>query len=168
MLWRFPVLMLNVTRLQDLVSTDVMHAHFARHGLSVQWVENGLAIPGSHWGDEEAGLIENCLFVRADTPVHSALHEGGHWLLMPDERRAQLHTNAGGTLAEENAVCYLQVLMADSIDGYDRATLFKDMDAWGYSFRLGSAMRWFDEDATDALEWLQVRQPELLKQYGCR
>jgi len=33
-----------------------------------------------------------------------------------------------------------------------------DMDAWGYSFRLGSAARWFAEDAADALEWLQRRQ----------
>jgi hypothetical protein len=29
------------------------------------------------------------------------------------------------------------------------------MDAWGYTFRLGSAARWFDEDASDARQWLQ-------------
>jgi hypothetical protein len=28
------------------------------------------------------------------------------------------------------------------------------MDEWGYSFRLGSAARWFAEDAEDARAWL--------------
>jgi len=32
-------------------------------------------IPGSYWGDEEAGLIKNRLYLRTDTPVHSILHE---------------------------------------------------------------------------------------------
>jgi hypothetical protein len=32
-----------------------------------------------------------------------------------------------------------------------------DMDAWGYSFRLGSAARWFQEDADDARQWLAAR-----------
>ena len=55
------------------------------------------------------------------------------------------------------AVCYLQTLLAQRVDGYDRAQLFADMDAWGYSFRLGSAERWYFEDAADALEWLKER-----------
>ena len=33
-----------------------------------------------------------------------------------------------------------------------------DMDRWGYSFRLGSTRAWFEEDAEDALEWLQTMQ----------
>lgn len=155
----------KVTRLNDLPS-NILEDHFAPHGLSVQWVEASDAIPGSHWGDEEAGLIENTLYVRVDTPVHSALHEGGHWLVMPRARRASLHTNAGGTLAEENAVCYLQVLMADHVPGFNRQQLFLDMDAWGYSFRLGSSRRWFFEDADDALAWLVERQPTLLQLYS--
>jgi len=28
------------------------------------------------------------------------------------------------------------------------------MDAWGYSFRLGSAKAWFERDADDARDWL--------------
>ena len=35
--------------------------------------------------------------------------------------------------------------------------LLADMDAWGYSFRLGSARRWFEEDAADASAWLTQR-----------
>jgi hypothetical protein len=31
------------------------------------------------------------------------------------------------------------------------------MDAWGYTFRLGSAARWFAEDADDARRWLLAR-----------
>jgi hypothetical protein len=30
----------------------------------------------------------------------------------------------------------------------------RDMDEWGYSFRLGSAGAWFAEDAEDACAWL--------------
>jgi hypothetical protein len=31
------------------------------------------------------------------------------------------------------------------------------MDAWGYTFRLGSAARWYAEDADDARQWLLER-----------
>jgi hypothetical protein len=69
-------------------------------------------------------------------------------------RRGALHTDAGGDDAEENAVCYLQVLLADAIPSLGRGRLFADMDAWGYSFRLGSAKDWFEQDAEDARLWL--------------
>jgi hypothetical protein len=29
-----------------------------------------------------------------------------------------------------------------------------DMDAWGYTFRLGSTRAWFEHDAADARTWL--------------
>lgn len=32
----------------------------------------------------------------------------------------------------------------------------RDMDSWGYSFRLGSARTWFNEDADDAVEFLKA------------
>jgi hypothetical protein len=51
-------------------------------------------------------------------------------------------------------VCYLQILLADRLPGFGRARMLADMDAWGYSFRLGSARRWFEEDAQDARDWL--------------
>ena len=47
--------------------------------------------------------------------------------------------DAGGDDAEENAVCYLQILWADALPGFGRERMFLDMDAWGYTFRLGSA-----------------------------
>jgi len=31
------------------------------------------------------------------------------------------------------------------------------MDAWGYSFRLGSAQAWFEQDAEDARSFLVAR-----------
>ena len=96
--------------------------------------------------------------LRDDTPLHSALHEACHFVCMDSRRRASLHTDAGGEIAEENAVCYLQGLLADAVPGYDRSRLFADMDAWGYSFRLGSAAAWFERDAADAREWLLAHQ----------
>lgn len=119
-------------------------------GLSVLQGEEGALIPGSHWGEPEAGLVGGELHVRLDTPVHSALHEAGHWLLMDEVRRNNLHTDAGGTADEENAVCLLQILLAEDLPPMTMARMFDDMDAWGYSFRLGSTRAWFDQDADDA------------------
>jgi hypothetical protein len=128
----------------------------AGYRLTLEVVGPGAAIAGSFWGDEEAGLVGDRLLARDDTPVHSILHETCHYLCMDGGRRARLHTDAGGDHAEENAVCYLQVLLADRLPGMGRDRMFADMDVWGYSFRLGSARRWFEEDAADALAWLQA------------
>ena len=49
---------------------------------------------------------------RADTPVHSLLHEAGHLIVLPPERRAGVHTDATDSIAEEDAVCVLQALLA--------------------------------------------------------
>ena len=111
-------------------------------------------IPGSYWGDEEAGLIKDRLYLRADTPVHSILHEACHYLCMDRERRGALDTNAGADDDEENGVCYLQLLLARNMSSISEERLFSDMDAWGYSFRLGSTQAWFEQDAYDARSWL--------------
>ena len=51
-------------------------------------------------------------------------------------------------------MCYLQGLLADRIPGYSRTRLFYDMDAWGYSFRLGSARPGSNRMPADARRWL--------------
>ncbi|HEY6823017.1 MAG TPA: hypothetical protein VI195_01145 [Steroidobacteraceae bacterium] len=126
----------------------------ARYGLTLTLVAAGEAIPGSYWGDSEAGLQEDALFARLDTPLHSVLHEACHYVCMTPERRAGLDRDAGGDDIEEAAVCYLQVLFADELPHVGRERLFTDMDAWGYSFRLGSTRAWFEGDAQDARAWL--------------
>lgn len=127
----------------------------ARYGMTLAPVPAGAAIPGSWWGEREAGLRGAALYARDDTPVHSVLHEACHYVCMSPGRRAALDTDAGGGYDEENAVCYLQVLLADELPGFGRARMWADMDAWGYSFRLGAARAWFEHDASDALQWLQ-------------
>ena len=126
----------------------------AAYGLELRWLADGAAIDGSYWGEAEAGLLGATLLVRGDTPLHSVLHEAGHFICMTPARRRVLHTDAGGDDAEECAVCYLQGLLATHLPGYGRAQLWRDMDDWGYSFRLGSARAWFERDAADALDWL--------------
>jgi hypothetical protein len=126
-----------------------------RYGLRWQPVADGADIPGSYWGESEAGLRGDTLFARLDTPLHSVLHEAAHYICMSAQRRAGLDRDAGGDDAEESAVCYLQVLMADALPGVGRERLFADMDRWGYSFRLGSTAAWFTRDADDARAWLQ-------------
>ncbi len=127
----------------------------AGYGLEVRVVAAGEPIPASYWGDSEAGLRGHVLFARLDTPLHSVLHEAAHYICMSPERRAGLDRDAGGDDAEESAVCYLQLLLADRLPGIGRERLFADMDAWGYSFRLGSTRAWFERDADDARRWLE-------------
>ncbi len=142
------VLLLNVI---DRVALALL---LARYGLALTLVASGEAIPGSYWGDSEAGLRGDALYARLDTPLHSVLHEAGHYVCMSPERRAGLDRDAGGDDLEESAVCYLQVLFADELPHVGRERLFTDMDAWGYSFRLGSTRAWFAQDAEDARTWL--------------
>lgn len=143
----------HVIRLSD-VTFDSVRALLTRYGLHLRMVAASDDIPGSFWGDEEAGLLGNQLMVRPDTPLHSVLHEACHFICMDKTRREGLDTDAGGDYDEENAVCYLQILLSDYIEGFGRQRAFADMDSWGYSFRLGSAQAWFERDAEDALGWL--------------
>lgn len=143
---------MDVLRLSD---SDEVESLLARFHLGLRRVDERAAIPGSYWGDSEAGLIADNLYARSDTPLHSILHETAHFVCMTPERRRRLFKDAGGDDAEENAVCYLQVLMAAELSCISRLRLFQDMDTWGYSFRLGSTERWFDEDAAEARSWLQ-------------
>ncbi len=146
----------DVVRWQSADRASVL-ALLAEYGLELEDVPAGAPIPGSFWGDDEAGLIENRLYVRSDTPLHSILHESCHYICMDQERRAALHTDAGGDYDEENAVCYLQIVLAERIAGYGAAACMRDMDRWGYSFRLGSARAWFEGDAEDARAGLAAR-----------
>ena len=143
----------SVLRLAD-IDAENLRALLGRFGIILELSPPNKPIPGSFWGDDEAGLIENRLYARADTPLHSILHEAGHYLCVDAERRKHLDTHAHSDDAEESAVCYLQILLADELEQFGRARMLCDMDAWGYSFRLGSSRAWFERDAADALAWL--------------
>jgi hypothetical protein len=144
---------LDVMRVTD-IGLDPLIDLFKPFALRLELQRDDTEIPGSYWGESEAGLIADKLYLRADTPIHSVLHEAAHFVCMDNARRAGLQQDAGGDHAEENAVCYLQIIWADAL-GFGRERMFRDMDTWGYTFRLGSAQRWFEEDATDACDWLQ-------------
>jgi hypothetical protein len=126
----------------------------SRFGIELTLIAPQELIPGSYWGDSEAGLRGDRLYARLDTPLHSVLHEASHYVCMSPERRAGLDRDAGGDDLEESAVCYLQIVLAEEMPGIGRERLMSDMDAWGYSFRLGSAGAWFARDAEDARAWL--------------
>ncbi len=126
-----------------------------RYGLHLALMAPEEEIPGSYWGEREAGLKGDRLYARLDTPIHSVLHEASHYICMAPQRRAGLDRDAGGDDLEEAAVCYLQVLLSGELRSVGRERAFADMDAWGYSFRLGAARAWFERDAQDARVWLQ-------------
>ena len=146
----------GVLRLAD-IGEAAPAALLARHALALEHVADGTPIPGSYWGDEEAGVIGHTVYARSDTPVHSLLHEACHLIVLPPERRAAVHTDATDSIEEEDATCYLQIVLADELPGVGRARLMADMDAWGYSFRLGSTRTWFEQDAENARRWLVER-----------
>lgn len=148
--------MAHVLKVTD-VGVDVVTDLLQRYGMECVALDAGQIIPGSYWGDSEAGLIGARIYWRFDTPLHSLLHEAGHFICMSDERREQLDKDAGGDYDEENGVCYLQIVLAGELPGVGRERMFHDMDAWGYTFRLGSARAWFEQDADDARAWLVDR-----------
>jgi hypothetical protein len=137
---------------------EVAHASIVeltrRYEVELHQQPAGESLPGSYWGESEAGLRGNALYVRADTPLHSLLHELCHFVCMSPARRAGLDRDAGGDDAEECAVCYLQILLAGELPHFGLDRMLADMDAWGYTFRLGSARAWFERDAADARRWL--------------
>jgi hypothetical protein len=146
----------SVLTLSDIDDAALV-ALLAGYGLRFERVADGAAIPGSYWGESEAGIIGDTVHARADTPVHSILHEACHLIVLPPERRAQVHTDATDSVAEEDATCYLQIVLGDRLPGVGGERVMRDMDAWGYTFRLGSARAWFERDADDARAWLMRR-----------
>ena len=138
------------------IGFDTATALLSRYGLQLQRITDGEPIPGSYWGESEAGIIGCTVYARADTPVHSLLHEAGHLIVLPPERRAQVHTDATDSVPEEDAVCVLQGLLGDALPGVGRQRVWADMDRWGYTFRLGSAQAYVEQDAEDAWGWLQA------------
>ena len=125
--------------------------------LVLELVADEKTINGSYWGEPEAGVLGDRVYVRSNTPVHSLLHETCHVVCMTPDRRQELKGDAGGDDIEECAVCFLQIVLADELAGAGRDRLMRDMDDWGYSFRLGSTRRWFEEDAEDAEAWLRAQ-----------
>jgi hypothetical protein len=144
--------MLRLATMNRVELALVLH----HYGLTLTLIAPHEDIPGSYWGDSEAGLKGDVLYARLDTPVHSVLHEASHYVCMTPERRAGLERDAGGDDPEESAVCYLQILLADALPDVGRERLMLDMDSWGYSFRLGSTRAWFEGDAEDARDWLRT------------
>ena len=138
------------------IAFDDAAALLHRYGLALHRVADGESVPGSYWGDSEAGIIGTDVYARGDTPVHSLLHEAGHLIVLPPERRASVHTDATDSIEEENAVCVLQALLADELPSVGRERVLADMDEWGYTFRLGSAAAYVEHDADDAWGWLQA------------
>ena len=125
-----------------------------RHGVTMRRHPPGVRLPGSYWGAPEAGVTGDTLHVRPDTPLHSLLHEAAHVVCARAAGRPSFDGDAGGDDTEEAAVCRLQLAFAEALPGVGWRRLARDMDAWGYSFRVGSTAAWYARDAADALAWL--------------
>ena len=143
----------SVLRVAD-VDFDQLTCLLKKFRLRLVLVGDGQPITASYWGEPEAGIAGTSVYVRRDTPLHSLLHEACHVICMTPARRKRLMKDAGGDELEEAAVCYLQIRLADLIEGAGRDRLMRDMDRWGYSFRLGSTRAWFEQDADDARQFL--------------
>ena len=143
----------GVLRFADADQREIITL-LARFKLDTRILADQETIPGSFWGDDEAGLVGRCLYLRQDTPVHSILHEAGHFICMDETRRKCLDTDAKSDDQEESAVCFLQILLSQYLTTMGVERMLADMDTWGYSFRLGSSRDWYKHDAEDARDWL--------------
>lgn len=141
----------------EQIDVEFVELMLRSYGLDLVRVDENAPIPGTYWGEPEAGLIGNAIYARGNTPVHSLLHEACHLIAIEPERRNAINTNASTSQAEEDAACYLQIVLAGTIPNVGRERIQCDMDTWGYTFRLGSARAWFERDADDARAWLAAR-----------
>ncbi len=151
-----PALPDGVLLLGDIDFPDVA-ALLSRYDLHLQLVGEDASIPGSYWGEPEAGIMGDTVYARNDTPVHSLLHEAAHLIVLDPTRREAVHTNATDSIDEEDAVCVLQALLGDALPHVGAQRVLADMDAWGYTFRLGSARAYVEHDADSAWQWLSDR-----------
>lgn len=145
----------TIITLADIAFDDAASL-LARYGLVLELVADGATIPGSYWGECEAGIIGTTVYARGDTPVHSLLHEACHLIVLTPERRSRVHTDATDSIEEEDAVCVLQSLLGDALAGVGGKRVLADMDVWGYTFRLGSAHAYVEHDAETAWAWLHA------------
>lgn len=146
----------GVLRVAQIDLAD-LQSLLASVGLRLVLEPDGASIPGSYWGEPEAGIIGQDVHVRLDTPIHSVLHEAAHLAVAAAEGRHDIHTDASDSTIEEDATCFLEIIWAGLLPGVGRDRIFADMDAWGYTFRAGSAKAWFTGDAEDAEAWLVAR-----------
>ena len=137
--------------------SQVLAAFLRRHGLTLRRHRPGARLPGSYWGGAEAGVTGRTVHARGDTPLHSVLHEAAHVVCAQAAGRPPFDGDAGGDDTEEAAVCRLQLRIAELLPGVGWRRLACDMDAWGYSFRVGSTAAWLARDAADAAAWLAAR-----------
>lgn len=150
-----PAISGDVLLLRD-ADIDAVAALLARYGLTLARVADHAPIPGSYWGEPEAGLVGATVHARGDTPLHSLLHEAAHLIVLPPQRRQAVHTDATDSVEEEDAVCVLQALLGDALPGVGRRRILDDMDRWGYTFRLGSARAYFERDSAESRAWLRA------------
>ena len=136
------------------ISADTLRSILDKYQLNLNVVDQDNEIPHSFWGAPEAGRFQSNLYAREDTPIHSIFHESAHYVCMTSKQRECSGIDAGGSALTEDACCYLQILWSDYLKGFNRYIHLHDMDHWGYSFRLGSAARWFYADSDDARQWL--------------
>ena len=68
---------------------DAILGVMERYAIKPALLARDAIIPGSYWGESEAGLIGDTLYLRRDTPLHSVLHEACHFVCMNAERRVR-------------------------------------------------------------------------------
>lgn len=145
----------DVLRVAD-IGLDAPAALLARYGLRLHRVESDAAIPGSFWGEPEAGIIGCDVYVRDDTPVHSLLHEAGHLIVLPAENALRCIPTRPIRWKKKTPPVTCRSCWPSNCLVW-AARLMADMDSWGYTYRLGSTRAWFEQDAENARSWLDAR-----------
>src|SRR3546814_11455545 len=106
----------EVLRLRDIAFADAA-ALLARYDLHLEHVPDDAPIPGSYWGESEAGLIGTTVHAPSDTPVHSLLHKACHLIVLSPDRRAAVHTDTPASAEEEDAVALRHAMPGEAHPG---------------------------------------------------
>ena len=134
--------------LRDIGFDDVA-ALLARYGLAARARRRRRADPRQLLGRTRSRPDRPRVHARDDTPVHSLLHEAAHLIVLPPERARRAYRRHRFGRGRRRRLRAAVAARRRPARRRPRA-LMADMDAWGYTFRLGSARAYFERDAEDA------------------
>jgi len=61
----------------EQIDVEFVELMLRSYGLDLVRVDENAPIPGTYWGEPEAGLIGNAIYARGDTPGEGAASDGG-------------------------------------------------------------------------------------------
>ncbi len=115
----------DVLRLAS-IDLDDARALLARYGLALECVADGAAIPGSYWGEPEAGADRHDgVRARRHAGAFAAARSRAPDRAAARKARDDPHRRHPIRSAEEDATCYCRSLLGDALPGVGRERMLR-------------------------------------------